>query len=398
MNAHIRAWLLSLAVLALALACGEPSAISGPGAEPSIRLIHPSADHQLLVQAGVKYEEVGAGFQRLAEITARFAVDPIDASQQSPQVEDLRFEFELEPAGNVVPCFIFFIPGTAWTAGDGGSFKIGASDPQSLPAVIQFLREENDQVVDDLTGTIEAVEARLEFLADEKAWEITLELTGIQMPLPIFGLVGAREASLQIGGDLVSSEIREGEALYASLYGAPALELTAAAQVEEVGAETIRERVEIAAHFGIDPIDASQQSPQVEDLRLEFELNPAGGVVPCWMLIIPGTAWIPGDGGGFKIEASDPQSLPAVIQILKEENGQVVADLTGEVEALEARLEFLADEKVWELTLELRGIVMPSTIVTPSDFHWLSGAYEAYLRADTDLVSGDIREGEASFF
>ena len=117
------------------------------------------------------------------------------------------------------------------------------------------------------------------------------------------------------------------------------------------------------------------------------------------MLIIPGSAWTTVDGGGgFKIEVSDPQSVPTVIQILKEEDGQVVADLTGEVEALEARLEFLADEKVWELTLELRGIVMPSTIVTPSDFHWLSGAYEAYLRADTDLVSGDIREGEASFF
>ena len=88
----------------------------------------------------------------------------------------------------------------------------------------------------------------------------------------------------------------------------------------------------------------------------------------------------------------------ASIQIFKEENGEVVADLTGEVEALEARLEFLADEKVWELTLELTGIVTPSMIVTPSDFHWLAGAYEAYLQSDTDLVSGDIRAGEARFF
>lgn len=86
--------------------------------------------------------------------------------------------------------------------------------------------------------------------------------------------------------------------------------------------------------------------------------------------------------------------MPAVIQVLKEENGQVVADLTDEIEVVEAGLRFLADEKAWEITLELTGIVMP----TPILFNSIAGARGASLQVDEDLVSAGIREGAASFF
>ncbi|MGH7563441.1 MAG: hypothetical protein ACREK5_03345 [Gemmatimonadota bacterium] len=181
------------------------------------------------------------------------------------------------------------------------------------------------------------------------------------------------------------------------LAGDHPLQVQAGAKVEAVDAETIRELVEIAARFSLDPIDTSQQSPEVKHLRLEFELDPAGSVTPCCILFIPGSAWTLVDGGGgFQIEVSHPQSLPAVIQVLKEENGQVVDDLTGEIGAVEASLQFLADEKAWKLTVELTGIVTPS--MDQTSVCSIVGAAMASLDVGPDEVSAGIRESEASFF
>jgi hypothetical protein len=219
----------------------------------------------LHVQAGVKVEVVDAeSIRELIDIVFHFSgVDPIDGGQQP--VKDMQLEFEIE-----------------------------ASDPQDLPAVIKVLKVRDGQVVADLTKELEAVEARLAFLAEAKAWSLTLELTGLILPLDgiisptmYHPIAGAVTASLEVGPDHLPAHVRVGEVRSAG----PALEVRAEDEVDPLDKQTIRERVETAYFLtGIDPIDPNPQPASPHDMTIAFDPDPAGSVLPCFLHHIPSSA------------------------------------------------------------------------------------------------------------
>jgi hypothetical protein len=166
--------------------------------------------------------------------------------------------------------------------------------------------------------------------------------------------------------------------------------LSATAKIETVDAESIREIREIDAQFVQNPV--GENGPV--DMELRFELAPTQGVVPCFIIMIREAAWIDWGDAGYRFEVAGPNDLPAVIQLLRVADGQV-EDFTDQLASASGRLTFLADAKVWSLSLELNGIVTPSMDAAPD--HELIGAVAGSLKLGEDLLPAVIREGGARF-
>lgn len=173
-----------------------------------------------------------------------------------------------------------------------------------------------------------------------------------------------------------------------SLPPGAALLLSASTSVEIIEPQWIRELREVSALFVQNPIGANGPL----ELEAQFDLAPAGTVQPGWFASIREAAWLDG-GDGYKFDVSGPNDLPAVIQLLRVENGQV-EDHTGLLESAAGTLRFLPNAKAWRLDLELTGIRLPADQATPGD---IGGAVSGGLRIGETLVPAVIREGEAAF-
>lgn len=396
MNARRCAPIVPLAVLGLAAACAEPAGpdrLASAGFPPAAAVGYDPDGGPLQVHAAVKVEDLGdESIRELVEVTAYFELEPVDPDAPVPTVHDIELELEVDIAGTVEPCWIVAIAGDAWAALDGGGFVLEAEGAAAVAEALEAQVEESGQVA-DLTDRIGAAEARLRFRADLKVWELRLELAGVDQPQwagpPAFApIAGAADAVLRIGEDHLASRIRENEAFQV---GAPLL-LAAETKIREAGAGEIRELVAIVARFPSTELVPDPQIREVEDLALEFELDIAGIVgPPCIRFVISGDGWEEGDGGGFKI--IEPQWLQALV--IRE--GQVLADLTGRIREVEASLNFLVSEKVWELRLEIGGVITPTDV--PPAFSPIAGAGTATLVVGNELeaLPAGLREAEAIF-
>lgn len=390
---------LALALAALALACDRPAptAIADAGTDPATFILPYDPDAPLQLKAGWKLEEVDEGsIRELVTIEASFTgFDPLEADAGGgPHVKDLALEFELGPTALAAPEAIRLeIAGSAWTP-KGNGYRIEVQDPQLLPTVIEALKIREGQPDVDLTGELAGLEGRLRFHPNAKAWSLGLELTGIVTPsdviAPMFHpLVGAVEASLEGGGSLLPAGIREAETRHVS----PELEVKVAARIEELDGGGIREVVETSYLLReLNPVDGQTGSPSDLDIRLARDGDSGS---PFYMRLIPSEAWLDG-GDFFKFEAVGPNDVPAVIQILFAEEGQVLGDLTPEIHAIQSRLGFSGDLKGWLLEIELVGVGAAAG-TQPCWMPMAGSGFVALLAGDGGAEAG-IREGEAVFY
>lgn len=381
---------LPLAALAVALAaaCGEQNRLLEPGfddlAGPAFTNTSLPPGAALLLETALTIETVEPGsIREIREIAALFVQNPI--GEGGPM--DLEVRVELAPAAGVQPQWIIAVQGAAWIDwGDG--YKLDVSGPNDVPAVIQLLRVEDGQV-EDFTGLLASTAGKLRFLPNAKAWSLSLELTGILLPVDQIareGIGGAVEGALKIGETLVPAVIREAEAEFQG----DALHLTIGSAIEQLDGGGLREQVESAYHFtGLEPLDGNG-SPI--DLRILYQLGPTGGVIPCYQRFIPAEAWQPDGTGGFKFQASGP-NLPAVFQIMKGADGQLTDDLTDHIETVQARLWFDAVAKAWLLEIELTS----DDVIAPM-FHPMLGAQTVTLDGGESLLPAGLREAQARFF
>ncbi|HUF25402.1 MAG TPA: hypothetical protein VMM18_00370, partial [Gemmatimonadaceae bacterium] len=353
-------------------------------------------------KAEYKVERVDTeSIRELLELSAYFSgIQPLDPEAQGAAVAEIQLNFVPAIAGIVQPCWIrFTIAGNAWAELDGGDFVFDAKDPQAVHHVVRVQVVESGQAVADLTGYIAAVEGRLAFNPNLKAWELTLELTGVVTPSEIVTpsmlktITGSGVGTLVIDQTELVTRIRENEATFQSAQ----LVLKAETKIREVGPDALRELFAVYSTFTSGELQPDPQVAAVEDLQLDFEINLPGVVgPPCIRFLIRGDAWVPGDGGGFKIE--QPDWGAGAIKVVVVQDGQVIADLTNDFASLEASLRHLPSVKSWELMLEIGGIIIPTDIHVPL-LAPTAGARLATLAVGDGLehFAAWLREAEATF-
>ncbi|HUG38745.1 MAG TPA: hypothetical protein VML54_17435 [Candidatus Limnocylindrales bacterium] len=279
----------------------------------------------------------------------------------------------------------------------GGAFKFEAADPQAVLDAVKVQVFEDGQAVADVTEYIAAASGTLFFNPNLKLWELRLGFTGVILPSGIVTpsmlktIGGSAVATLTIDQTEITTRIRENEFSTESAE----LVLKAETRIQDAGSESVQEVFALHTNFmsnELNPLGAVDVF-----LKLNFEINFAGVVgPPCLQFAIPADAWVQGDGGGFKIEAPDPQA--AGINFLVLQNGQVVADLTDRIATLSASLRYDIGTKSWDLTLEIAGIVTPSDIHVPL-FAPLAGARTGTLDIGNglEMLSARLRESEATY-
>ncbi len=395
MTTHRRASLVSLALAALTVACGDPAGLdqrASPDRVPFAAKNVPLGDVPLEIAVEYKVESLDdERIRELLEITAYFTgADPVDPETGFPY-EDIALNFEqttteYKPQDNERS-----LNGTVTVAWDlekgrrGYSFE--ADDPQTVHNAVKIEEFESGQAIADLTGYIAAVEGHLTFNANLKLWELRLGFRGIVTPSDIVTpsmlktITGSGVATLTIDQTELTARIRENEATFQS----PELVLQAETKIQDEGPDDLREVFAAVAHFSSSELQPDPQAPLIEDLQLDFEINFVGVVgPPCLRIVIPGAAWVPGDGGGFAIE--EPDWAAAGIKVVVVNDGQIVADLTQEIAAFKAGLRYVPSVKNWELSLEIAGVI------TPTDIHEPLLAPTAAARLTTLTIGNGLQE------
>lgn len=106
------------------------------------------------------------------------------------------------------------------------------------------------------------------------------------------------------------------------------------------------------------------QDPVLEDIQLDFEINPPGLAGPLSLrFVLDGENWLPADPKPPTLSTNTV--LWNVVPVVVVLNGQIVADFTNGAAAAQARLGYDLTTKNWELELEIAGIVTPSDVHVP---------------------------------
>ena len=403
MTMHRRTSLVSLAVAALIVACGDPAGLDQPASPDRVPFAAknvPSGDVPLEIAVEYKVESLDdERIRELLEITAYFTgADPVDPETGFPY-EDIALNFEqttmeykpqdTKRSLNATVTFAYDLKKTK----SGYSFEV--NDPQAVHHAVKIEEFESGQAVADRTGYIAAAEGRLTFNANLKLWELRLGFRGIVTPSDIVTpsmlktITGSGVATLTIDQTQLTARIRENEATFQS----PQLVLQAETKIQDEGPNHLREVFAAVARFSSSELQPDPQVPLIEDLQLDFEINFVGVVgPPCLRFVIPGESWVPGDGGGFKIEEL------GAIKVVVVQDGQEIANLTNEVALFAAGLRHLPELKTWELELEIGGVVIPSDNHAPF-FVQTAGARLSMLQVGNGLeqFSARLREAEGNF-
>jgi hypothetical protein len=396
------ATLALLAVAVVVVACHEPVGPDRLGSSGRSTISTKKAlpnDGPLHIKSEYKVQKVDEEHIRevLAIRTTFAGVDPLGDPSQG-LVEDMQlnyepYEYEYS-SGSKTGSIGISVESRAWKL-DGGDFVFSAEDPQAVPDAVKVQVFESGQAVADLTDYVAAADGRLTFNANLKRWELTLELSGIITPSMIVTptmlktIAGSAVGGLAIDQTEITTRIRENEATFQS----PQLVLKAETKIVDGGQGQIFEAVDMFLRFASSELQPNPSLPLLEDLTLDFEINYAGVVgPPCLRLSIPSGAWIPGDGGGFKVGQSSGIKYQVVL------NGQVVLDLTDGLATVQGSLRHNVNTKSWELRLEIGGIVIPSDIHAPI-LAPIAGARLAAVQVGVGLetFSAKLRENEATF-
>lgn len=395
--------LTALALAGLVAACGEPA---GPDPLLSPIALSPQAKKApsgapLQVQAEYEVEQVNEqSIREHVEMTAYFSANPVDPETGLP-MEPFSVNFapikqvytQNEKQGSVDAS----VPAEWKLRKRDGGYEFEATDPQAVLDAVKVQVFEEGQAVADVTGYIREATGKLTFNQNFKIWELRLGFTTVDLPSGIVTpsmlktLGGSSIATLNINQTELTTSIRENE------FSAQSAELVlnAETKIQDAGSGNVQEVFEIETSFfssELNPFAAVDVF-----LKLEFEINYAGVVgPPCLQIGIPPGAWVQGDGGGFKMEAPDPQAAGITFLVLQ--NGQVVNDLSDLIGAVAGILHYDIPTKSWQLRLELSGIVTPSDVHAPI-FAPTAGARTATLDIGNGLevFSAPLRKNEGVF-
>jgi hypothetical protein len=394
----------ALALAALVAACGEPAGpdplLSPNALSPQAKLVPSGAPLQM--KAEYELEEVNQqSVREHVAMTAYFSADPVDPETGLP-MEDFSFNFAKTDFGykpNEKQGSMGGSVSYAWKPykrGDGYEFE--ATDPQAVLDAVKLQVFEAGQAVADVTSYIRESSGRLFFNQNFKIWELRLGFTTVDLPSGIITptmlktLGGSSIATLHIDQTELTTRIRENE------FSAQSAELVlnAETKIEDAGSGNVQELFAINTSFFSSELNPFAAAVDYF-LKLEFEINYPGVVgPPCLQIGIPPGAWVQGDGGGFKLEASDPQV--AGITFLVVENGQVVNDLSDLIGGVTGLLHYDIPTKSWQLRLEIAGVVIPSDVHAPM-LAPLAGARTATLDLGNGLevFSAPLRKNEGVF-
>ena len=395
--------LTALALAGLVAACGEPAGpdpFLTPNALPPQAKLVPSGA-PLQVKAEYEVEQVDEQSMREhVEMTAYFSANPVDPETGLP-MEDFSFNFapikQVYTSNEKVGSVGGSVHATWKPRKRDGGFEFEATDPQAVLDAVKIQVFEEGQAVADVTGYIGAASGKLLFNPNFKIWELRLGFTTVDLPSGIVTpsmlktLGGSSVATVNINQTELTTPIRENE------FSAQSAELVlnAETKIQDAGSGNVQEVFEINTSFfssELNPFAAVDVF-----LKLEFEINYPGVVgPPCLQITIPPGAWVQGDGGGFKMEAPDPQAAGITFLVLQ--NGQVVNDLSDLIGAVEGILHYDIPTKSWQLKLELAGVVIPSDVHAPI-FAPTAGARTATLDIGNELevFSAPLRKNEGVF-
>ena len=392
MSAYRSISLALIAASALLVGCRDVVAPdAGPASNLTLKREKPApTSAPLNVTTEYRVEQLGQGsIRELVEIRARFTgLSPIGQDENSP-TENVELNFESTEADYSMPSRTRFrIVGQAWAVLDGGDFlAIQAIGPQAVHDVLRIEAVESGKAVADLTSYVQAVSGTLTFDPNFKGWELKLELTGIITPSMIVTpsmlktISGAASASLQIASNQVTTMIRESEASFASA----GLVTRAETKIEDAGVGFVREVHEVHATFTSSVLQPVPQNSALEDIQLDFEINPPDIAGPLSLrFVLDGENWLPADPNAPTL--SPTQVIRHTVPIVVVQNGQIVADLTDGTAVSEARLGYDLATKSWELDLEIAGIV------TPSDAHVPLFAQTAAARLTAISIGNDSEQ------